>query len=241
MIQALARCGNNEAYRILKQYEGRPTHKQDQNPVKVDIRKQCKLPAGTGPMNERHKRYLEQRNFDPDLLEKIYGLKGTGPVGPYNHRIIIPIVYQNKTVSYQGRDITNKSSTPYKACPMDEEAVHHKHILYGLDLADGDSCIVSEGVADVWRWGPGAVGTFGTGYTIQQANFLIKRYKRIFIAFDPEPIAQTVAQNLGNAIGIAGREAIIVNLEEGDGEDPGDMKQSDADQFMKEIGLKGWN
>jgi len=241
VVQALARCGREEAYRLLEQYRGRPTKKRERNPIQVDIRKQCKLPPGTGPMNERHKRYLERRLFYPDDLEEVYGLKGTGPVGLYSHRIVIPIVYHGKIVSYQARDITGKSDLPYRACPMEEEALHHKHTLYALDLVGGDSCAVVEGVADAWRLGPDAVGTFGTGYTTPQANLIIKRFKRVFIVFDPEPIAQSVARDLAYVIGNAGREAVLVELGEEDGEDPGDMDQDDADALMRDMGLRGWN
>lgn len=246
VVRALVKCSWAEAFKIVEKYSGgsprrRRPEREKKNPVKVDVRKSCVLPPGTRDMNERHKQYLIKRRLDPDRLESVYHLKGTGPVGPYNFRIIIPIEYRGRVVSYQGRDITGKSEIPYKACAMAKEVIHHKHILYGLDLTRNETCCIVEGVVDGWRLGPGAIGTFGTGYTQEQATLLYKRYKRLFLLFDPEPAAQKTAKQLADYLCGMKREVIIVNLEKGEGEDPGDMKQDDANALMRDMGLKGWN
>lgn len=240
-IQKLLNCSWPEAKNIISEYGGnktRPIHHEN-SPVQVDKRKKVDFPPGTSCLGLRHREYLLDRNFNPDLLEQVYVLKGTGPLGDYKFRIIAPILLDGKMVSFQGRDITGKSELRYKACPMDLEVLHHKHTLYAIDLVEGNSVVVVEGITDAWRLGPGAVATFGTGFTSQQANMIIKRFRKVFLMFDPEPKAQQVANELSWVLGNVGVESFIVELESG--VDPGDMKQEDANNLMKELGMKGWN
>jgi DNA primase (bacterial type) len=244
VVRALTKCGPEELRSILSQYGGgrsRPIklEREEESPIKaVHRKKQCKLPAGTSEMMERHFNYLDARGYDPELLEEVYGLKGTGRLGDYAHRIILPITFEGRVVSFQGRDITGRAELRYKACAMVDETVHHKHVLYGWDLAKKKSCVIVEGAADAWRLGPGSLATFGTGFTAQQAALLAGRFSRVFLAFDPEPQAQKVAEELAWVLSNAGVETVVVEL---DGTDPGDMAQKEADALMKEMGLKGWN
>jgi len=184
-------------------------------------------------MTQHHRKYLEFRGFDPEKIERVYGLKGTLGIGPYKWRIIIPIFFKGELVSYQGRDITDQQELKYKACSKEKEIVHHKHILYALDLVQGDSVMVVEGVFDAWRFGPGCVATFGTGYSKKQAR-LLTNFKRVSIIFDPEEAAQKRARELGMAVAVQGIEVEILKLVE---VDPADMCQDAADDLKKEIGM----
>lgn len=243
VIRALLRCSAEEAEKIYKQHLVRTVIHDDRPAVQTPVSTSLKLPSGCEPLCglDRHKNYLLRRNFDPDLLERFYGLRGTGPTGDYKHRIIAPITLDGRLVSYQGRDITGKveKDRRYKACAMKDEIIHHKKILYGLDLATGTSCVVVEGITDKWRLGPGAVATFGTGFKEEQAALLYKRFRRIFVLFDPEPQAQAVAQQLGDFLANMGREVVFPDLETD--LDPGDLSQDDANAVMRELQLKGWN
>ena len=95
------------------EYKGKPQYvarkKSHRKPTTIILPKHTEL---TRP----HKNYLIKRNFDPDELEFKWRLVSTGPVGPYKHRIIAPIYFNEKLVSYQGRDITDKAKLKYKAC-----------------------------------------------------------------------------------------------------------------------------
>lgn len=246
VIRALVKCDTGEAKRIYEQYKGRSA--SPNKIIKPKVRAESRLPVGTEPLKYIHDDYLINRKFDPELLERVYGLQGTGrhayvKVGEdlvdYRYRIIAPIYFEHKLVSFQGRDITGVSKLRYKACPSELEVLDHKNILYGYDLAEGDSALVQEGITDVWRFGPGALATFGTGFKTEQLQILVKRFKRLFIMFDPEPTAQKVADELAWALGVAGREAILVELESD--LDPGDLDQCEADAMMREFNLKGWN
>ena len=158
----------------------------------------CKSIMSDDPQFERHRNYLASRNFDPKELEKTWKLYGTGPIGPYKFRIIAPIFYGGRMVSYQGRDITGKSKIKYKACSKSMELVNHKRILYGLDFVN-DVAIIVEGIADVWRLGKGAVATFGIEFTQPQVAILSK-LRKCFIMFDAEEIAQKKAKELAESI-----------------------------------------
>lgn len=224
-----------EVYPLLKKYQigdGSiyiPEKKEKRGPGTV-----CKLPSGTEAMNKSHKRYLEKRSFDPDFLEREWDLKGTGPVGSYNNRIIIPIYHEGILASYQGRDITGKSGMKYKACPQEKESRDHKNCLYGLDKVRGKSVVVVEGVTDVWRLGAGAVATFGVKFKQAQVRLLLT-FERVFILYDSEfqdPQAGEQAKKLANSLTDGNRIVEIIELAEGD---PGEMDQDDADNLMKEL------
>lgn len=244
VVKTLARCREEDVGQVIHEYQGRSSPRPG-GINRPDIRKECTLPLGTSAMSDRHRGYLEKRKFNPELLERTYLLQGTGPLSDppgYSHRIILPIYFERKLVSYQGRDITGRceDSDKYRACSMDREAIHHKHVLYGWDLFEGKVGAVVEGAADQWRMGPGSLATFGTGFTQEQLVLLARRFKRLFLLFDPEPIAQQVAEKLSWALGHIGCEAPIVDLSD-EGVDPGALQQVEADAIMRDLHLPGWN
>lgn len=237
-ICALFRCTYAESKSIIKKYYTRNSIPHD-NEIAIDrdYSKQM-LPSGCGPMTRRHKAYLESRELDPDVVEPLWGLLGTGPVSDrgYSHRIIAPIRFDSQVVSWQGRDITDKSPLRYKACPRDCEIIQHQQLLYGFDLVRGDSIVIVEGIVDAWKLGPGAVATFGIEYSISQVR-LLHPFKNRFIIFDSdEPTAQEKAESLAAELGLFSGEVEIIDLGEGD---PGAMKISDAKSLMRELGMRG--
>ena len=240
----LPKLSFQEAKEIARSYRisggaGPSIHQQ----VKL-VRNPFKYPSGTEELTTRHIHYLIKRKFDPDYIKQEWGVLGTGPFSSltvgrgkerksidFRHRLIIPIEYQEKIVSFQGRDITNHHKLKYLACPEEREIINLKKILYGK--TDGEQCVLVEGVTDVWRLGFGAVSCFGIKYTIEQIR-LLSKFKRIFILFDPEEQATKQARKIQSALNFRGTEAIILG---GYSTDPGDMKQSDADYLMEELGL----
>lgn len=189
------------------------------------------LPRLAVPLTSRQKAYLLKRGFHPDRTEEKYKLLGTGPVGSYKFRIIIPIFYQGEVVSFQGRDYTDKSDLRYKACKMDNEKIHHKYLLYGYDDVPGDHAIVVEGIMDKWKMGDSAVATFGTAYTPQQ-RALLTRFKRVTVLFDPEDQARAHANKLAGELSGLGVETDLIFLSKGD---PGDLSERDARELAEEI------
>lgn len=252
IVSALLGCPWGTAKDIVQQYSGRigrQNHFLNPRHGRAADRKEAKVPEGVSAMERRHKLYLESRGFDAGRLAETYGLLGTGPFGRvtlsdgklswYKHRIIIPIYLNEKMISYQGRDITGRvGELKYKACPQELEMMDHKDSLYAIDLTKNRKCVVVEGAADVWRLGPGAVGTFGTAFKTSQARMLASNFDTIFVMYDMEPQAQKNALNLCNMLASVGKAVENLGLPEGD---PGEMCQDDADSLMRDLGLEGWN
>jgi hypothetical protein len=195
-----------------------------------------RFPDGTMDLMPMHEKYLIKRNFDPDRLYRQWGLKGTGPFGEldkinYAYRIIIPIEWDQKIVSFQGRDIKGKSKLRYLACPKKREIIEHQTILYGKQTEWTDTGICVEGVTDVWRLGTKSFGTFGIDYTKAQFNLMAKTFKRIIIIFDDDPQAVVQANKLRLELQIRGVEAIVINITG----DPASMKQDDATHLVKSV------
>jgi hypothetical protein len=238
IIQKVLQCNTASALQVLNKYLGRNSRLLASSLPKGALActaSEVSVPLGTSAMSERHKRYLHDRRFDPELLEQEWGLLGTGPVGEYRFRIIAPITFNGRLVSYQGRDITGKSSLKYMACKLALEVVHHKDMLYGMDVVPGRKVVVVEGITDVWRLGPGAVATFGTSFLPTQVKLLIDRYDEFYTLFDAEPAAQDAARKLAFQIASSGKPVKNLSLKSGD---PGGLSQEEADEIMRERGFE---
>lgn len=241
VIRALENISHAEAKKRLETYQTDTPSKVriESPPLKSDI----EFPIGTSVLKSQHKSYLQKRGFDPDELEGKYHLLGTGPVAfvklgdkkiNYSNRIIIPIIYQNKIVSYQGRDITGRSDLRYRTCLRVEEVIHHKHILYNLDNCD-DTAIIVEGVFDVWRFGNGAISTFGIQYTDEQLLLLLEtNIKQAVVMFDYEPQAQKQAKKLVDTLNHFGISAINYYLT---GKDPAELTKQEVKKIKTELNL----
>lgn len=236
LIMAWEGIEYHEACRIANEYEEDFIYRPPPGQQKLaqGLGGKIEWPKGIVDLLGYHKTYLQNRKYDPDFLKEKYGLMGTIGVGPYAYRIMAPIFFQGKWVSYQGRDITGRAFLKYKACRKELELIDHTTILYNLDNCRGDSCIVVEGTPDVWRFGDDTCGTFGTTVILPQIQHL-KRFKRVFLLFDSEYKAQLQAQTVCNQLAMFNVEAINVSLDSGD---PGEMEQEEADKLKKEL-LKG--
>ena len=215
---------------ILKKYRGESISKDEQEELS---KSPFSLPSYCKEMTVRHRQYLEQRKFDSYKLEREWGLLGTNHHGEYKLRIIIPIILDGQTVSFEGRDITGKSEMKYKACHTNMEIIPRKHIVYGFDklkeTRHKNRCIIVEGVTSVWRLGAGTIATFGIGYTAQQVLFLVQRQiKTAFIMYDPEDQAQEQAEKLSCQLAGFGVEAKIIDIAKEGGEDPATLSETKA-------------
>jgi len=244
VIRALLRVDDSSAARIYLTYLREPSqisrehHRddtQDRPPVSFSTpSRNVPLPPGTGPLQETHRRYLTQRNFDPDLIERDWKIAATRNVGEYAFRIIIPVFRDGYRVSYQGRDITSLAPDKYRACHISNEVIHHKFTLYGIDDVKRNSVIVVEGVTDAWRIGKGnVVGTFGVKFTRPQLLLLHQRFDRVFVFFDDEPDAINQGLLLVNQLEVLGTEAALFSP--GEGRDPGSLPDSEAAEIVREL------
>ena len=201
-----------------------------------------KFPQSTGNLNKIGAGYLRRRKFNPAKLKKKWGLRQTGPMSflkegdrtiNYSNRILIPIKWNGEIVSFQTRDISERSDRKYLACPIKREKIHHKNILYGKQerWERAKALIIVEGVTDVWRLGHYSVATFGTAFKMEQVLELAKANDKFFIIFDDEPQAQKQARKLAVKLKTLGKKAYIKTVKG----DPGGMKQEDANHLVRQL------
>jgi len=235
-IAQLIGISYNEASSIIEEYgTGIPHQKTKEKQTNI---RPFKFPIPNIPITNKHRKYLIQRKFNPEKLQQDWGIFGTPVISfldgiNFKNRIIAPIYWNGKIVSFQSRDITGRSKLKYITCPKAREIVHHKHILYGKQEAWKDSIICVEGIFDVWRLGKNAVSTFGIEFTRQQIRILVQNFKTVYIIFDEEKQAQEKAKKLQAELQFRGidTERIFICG------DPADMRQEEADKLVKKLGF----
>lgn len=237
-LSATLGIGNGPARALIVKYKGRGVSTRTRAPERI-VAATLKLPKPNAPLAGRYRRYVAERGFDPEQLEAEWGLRQTGPVSmmdgiSYSHRILIPIRWSGRLVSFQTRDITNTSDRKYLACPNARELIPHKTILYGdqAHWTTTDTMIVVEGVTDVWRLGHCAAATFGIEYRLEQMLQMVRHAHRFFIVYDNEPHAQEQARRLAVQLRALAKQAVVVPPP---GTDPGAMSQDDADHFVRQL------
>ena len=186
------------------------------------------------PLDKQHVRYLKRRGFDPEYLERKYGLRGTGIAEEWKYRIIIPIYFNGKLVSFQGRDITDRQKLRYRSLEVERSVMHYKHTLYNMDNCDRNTVVVFEGPTDVWRWGDGSVATYSTAITEWQIR-LLAGYRKVFFIFDSEPEAQLLAKRAAFKLSIMGVSVEVIDLESD--KDPGELDESEVHDLKKGLGV----
>lgn len=227
-----------EARSLFRKYKGKPLPRKRIEKKAAQIFP-LKLPSpNQAPLTKQYRNYLLQRGFDAERIEGEWELRQTGPVStldgmPFNNRIIIPIFWDGEMVSFQTRDITGRSPYKYLACPKNREKIHHKNILYGKqeNLINSKRIIVVEGVTDVWRFGTCATATFGIEFKMEQVLQLANLGEKFVIIFDSEAQAQKQARALQVKLKALGKQATIKKVPD----DPGSMKQSEADYLVKQV------
>jgi len=221
-----------KALEIVKEYLGRNqilnilNKKEKKEVLKVD------LPGEK--LKKPHRKYLKNKNYNPDFLIEKYGLLGTNFVGEWKYRIIIPIYFNNRLVSFQGRDYTGKAKLRYKTLKDDLSVISPKQIFYNLDNCRGGRIAVMEGAPDVWRFGDNFIATLGTGMTSYQIKIL-SRYKFVFFIFDPGEEAQERAEKYAQSVSAFGVCVEIIDL--GGEKDPGERSEEEVKYIRKELKL----
>ncbi len=189
------------------------------------------IPTGIKELHSAHKYYLRARGFDWKKVERIWKIQGVGISSRLSWRIWIPIHYRGEIVSWTTRSISsNPKVTRYISAGENEESMPHKELLYGEDLAR-HAIIVNEGPINAWRIGPGAVATFGSGYSQKQLKSMAK-YPTRAICFDNEPEAQRRARRLVNDLSVFLGDTYNVVL---DSKDAADESRENIERLRKEI------
>jgi len=177
-----------------------------------------------------HKRYLQNRGFNIKKLKRLWSIQGIGLAARLQWHIFIPIIHHGQFVSWTTRSIADHPKNKYISAGSEEEAIPHKHLLYGEDYCH-HSIVVVEGPADVWAGGPGFAAIFGLSYTNQQVK-RISKYPVRAICFDNEPGAQQIARKLVNDLSAFHGETYNIIL---DSSDPGEATTYELRRIRKEI------
>lgn len=225
-----------QAAQIIRDYGG-STFKKSKEP-KIQIqRSPIRYPTGQElKLYSPHARYLAHRGFDPDQLVNRWKISGTGAIAfldkiDYSRRILIPIYWERKWVSWQSRAILDTMEPKYMACPQEREVIEHQKILYGKPLSWGKRGICVEGVTDVWRMGEKSFAVFGIDFTPYQVKEMVKAFDEIVVLFDPDPQAIKQAKKLIAELKFKGVKAWIEEI----GSDPGELSQDDADHLNRQL------
>lgn len=185
------------------------------------------IPSGVGSLLPCHERYLKKRGYDPSELTRLWGVQGIGLALRLKWRLFLPVTYRGKIVSWTTRGLTNTEPRYISARP-DQERTKLKTLLYGEDYAR-HSIIIVEGPFDVMWIGPGAVGTFGTGFSRSQLLKMSKYPLRV-VCFDNELKAQKRAQKLCDYLEPFPGRTIRVEL---DAADPGSASSKEVKRLRK--------
>lgn len=178
-----------------------------------------------------HTEYLVSRGYNPEQLEQLFNIKGVYQVGDFKYRIIIPVYYRGKLVSYLGRDVTGEAKLKYKNLAMTKSVLSIKDCVYNIDNIH-NKAIICEGVMDCWRFGHSAVALFGLLYTQRQVQVLSRKLKEAIVCFDSEKVAQEQAEKLAEELSWAGVRVSILSI---DTKDPGEMNQKEANKIRQHL------
>jgi hypothetical protein len=230
-IVEVLRIPEYEAWDIHDRYSTRDLLLHKLNSKKIAKAQSVEMPGEE--LTKYHRRYLKSRGFDPDFIQSKYGVKGTGPLGDFKLRLMIPIIYHKQVVSYTGRDITGRQQIRYKTLRVEDSVINPKHVLYNVDNCTGDWVGVVEGPIDCWRMGDNFCAGLGTSFTDQQIRML-SFYERVAFLFDPEPEAQARAEKYGVLLSSLGvRKVITVDVELD--KDPGEFSERMASRVRDRI------
>lgn len=219
---------------ILKQYN---THTQiinhlNKKKVKKHTVKSIEM-IGEKP-KKIHKQYLKNRGLNPNYIIDKYQITGTmnTPLD-WKFRLVIPIFYNNKLISYQARDVTGNSKLRYKVLSPELSVLNNKHIFYGLEFAGSEKVAIVEGIFDQWKMGDNFIAAFGSNLTNQQIK-LLTHFKQVFFLFDSDAIEKAkkygkMLQALKNDIQVE-----VIDLELGN-RDCGDLDPDEVRQIKKEL------
>ena len=247
------RCGKHPWYEALSlvlkvsPYEARKASSSYGNFLSIEKRrsadnsKELILP-GFEELTAGEENYLISRGFNIPFLQKKYGIRGGGIAGDWAYRIIVPVWFEGRLVSWTGRSILPRAMIDelkiprYKNLSIEQSAVNPKDILFNSDNCRNDSVIFVEGPFDVLRMGDDTVCSLGTSVTAAQKLFLIKRYKHVFVSFDNEPAAQAKARKLAEDLDSLGMDVEVVNICDDYGKnDPGELTLREVKEIKKEL------
>lgn len=215
--------------------------KQLENPKETKVNKKKKVekePLPEGLVSAINHRYLiDKRGFTNKTINK-FKLQYC-KYGKYNHRIIAPIIEDNKYRGFLARDVlpflTGKNYSNRKrvlhSFGMDED------FLFNHDRVMGrDSVFVNEGLFDTVKMTQlkiPAVALMGSDLKDKQFDLLIK-FKRIILCLDNDETGFDKTFKIGDTID----SYVDVRVAIYDEDDPGDLES--REQIRKVVSFDEW-
>ena len=188
------------------------------------------------PLSKTETDYLLSRHFNPKELIEKYNIQGGGWVGDWKNRIIIPIYLGGKLISWTSRTIIKDREPRYKNLENELSVIDPKKIFFNLDNCYGKSVALLEGPFDVLRFGDNGICGFGITLTKTQVLYLSDRFKKIYILFDNQRIAQKKAKEYGMTLQGQGLDVFIVDAFSDYGcKDAGEMSPYKIKKLKKEL------
>jgi hypothetical protein len=225
-----------KAKKLIKKY--REDFIEAKKEKRVNTNTELILPKeATNILPEKHRKYLIGRGFDPDYIQKKYGIMACDILGDYKFRIIIPIFFKGKLVNFAAKAINDSANLKIKNCPNEKVIIQRDSLLYNIDNIKNRKAIVVEGFTDVWKMGDCAVATMGTKFTNAQIQLLSSYCDEVYILYDSkekDPQAPIQAEKLAHSLYSLIKKVEILELPHGD---PGDLTYSEVENIKKEIGI----
>lgn len=179
------------------------------------------------PVTERNRRYwqyLEKREVLPSVALE-YGL-GFCAAGPYQRRIVVPVFWDKRLVSWVARSLSNKVQKTKLTPPGNKQS----HYLLNLDRLWGmEELVLVEGPFDMLKIPKLSVASFGKKVSRTQVNLLTQSgANRIVIAYDDDAVKETwkTAKILSERF-----EVRVVDMPPG--RDPGNLPEAEVKYLIK--------
>lgn len=238
VIKLLEQCNNRRVFEIIEEYSDYTGEIKYIERKKAD---EVLLPSGIEwKISGIAAKYLEERNFDPEKIQKQYNigmtrkpsmLEKAKQVQYFTNRIIIPMMQENKLVTYTGRDYLYTKDPKYLNPLVEAVKVPTSSMVYNINNIKNKKAIILEGVTDVWRMGKGTISLQGITWTEYQI-WLITRLKlsRAVILFDKG--AERQARKLARRLSLHIDEVFYTNIKDGD---PAELSEQEARKIKYDL------
>jgi DNA primase len=229
-IKAVLGIPKSEAFNLYRKYLSRS---------KSALGKTRKKASGNSivlpnnPFTKAEQKYLDKRGIN-DSHKEIYDIRSGGLSDPWAYRIIFPIFSNGTIVSATGRGISKDMEPKYWTLPLDREIIHHKHIFYGLDLADKIAVVV-EGPVDAVKGGPGFIASFGVNMSDEQLCTLLLFENVIFLK-DNDAAGEKFTEQAYKLASLGAENVEVVTMDK-NFKDVGEMDEKSVNDLRKELGL----
>lgn len=235
VISAFLDISEHEANKLIRNYDSELVIRKEK--TKKNHCEEVDLSFASGKLDSNYSEYLQKRGFNPVELTRYADLRYTLHFGEMFSRIVFPIYYRGKIISYTSRSILPDAEIRYISCKAEDEVIDHKHICYGLDHFNSDKVLLVESPINSLKLGNDTcLATFGISFTEEQVN-LLKNFKKIDILFDSEARAQKKAMELAKELKYFST-CRVIDLEFKNGKDLGDCTKEELQTIRKELGVK---